>query len=188
MENLNWKEIPLEGQSGLIDALRTIKDPRSRFGKSQDLAGLLALSFCAVVNGSNSYEAISDWGKALTTEELHKFSLKRPPSASLYQKTFRILDTEHIEQVVMKWLLEKEGLCNKIIAFDGKTNRGSKSVICKGVHLVTAVLHGTKEIIYQRQVEEKSNEIPALREMLGEMNPSKCVITADALHTNVETA
>jgi len=188
MEKLNWTEIPLEGDNSLIDAFRKVKDPRSRFGKSLDLAGILAVSFCAIATGSNSYEAISDWGKSLTTEQLAKFGLKRPPSASFLQKTFRILDNENIETVLIDWLIESdETLVGKIIAFDGKTNRGSRTATNKGIHLVTAILHDKKEIIYQKRVSSKSNEIPALRDMVKEMNLNGATITADAAHTNAET-
>ena len=189
MEELTWQEIPLRGNNGLIDAFSKIKDPRSRFGKSINLSGLLALSFCAIALGNNSYDAISDWGKSLKEKELEQFELKKAPSASIFQKTFRLLNSEEIEKILFDWLINtSDSLLNKIIAFDGKTNRGSKSTLNKGVHLLTAVLHDKKEIIFQKRVSSKSNEIPAMREMLNEMGPKSCVITADAAHTNGKTA
>lgn len=189
MEELTLKEIPITGNNGLIEAFSTVEDPRSRFGRSIKLTGILSLAFCAIALGNNSYEAISDWGKSLSKNELEKFGLKKPISTSILQKTFRLLDIEAIEKVLMNWLINtSEGLLNKIIAFDGKTNRGSRSRFNKGLHLVTAILHDKKEIIFQKRVSAKSNEIPAVREMLNDIKPINCIITADAAHTNTKTA
>jgi len=43
-------------------------------------------------------------------------------------------------------------------------------------------------VIAQEAVKEKSNEIPALRSMLKDKDIEGCIITADAMHTQKETA
>ncbi|WP_420895852.1 ISAs1 family transposase [[Actinomadura] parvosata] len=73
------------------------------------------------------------------------------------------------------------------LAVDGKTLRGSRTG--NGVtHLPAAIRHDTQTVLAQRQVEAKSNEIPAFAPLLCGLDLSAMVITADALHTQAEHA
>ena len=68
------------------------------------------------------------------------------------------------------------------LAVDGKTLRGSRTG--EGVtHLLAATRHDTQIVVAQRQVEAKSNEIPAFTPLLSEVDLTHTVVTADALHT-----
>jgi hypothetical protein len=53
-----------------------------------------------------------------------------------------------------------------VIAIDGKTVRGARSKAGKAPHLVAALAHGIGAVLGQVAVEEKSNEIPVVRELL----------------------
>ena len=87
----------------------------------------------------------------------------------------------------MKWV---EGLNPNakelvIVSADGKTIRGSnnKELNEKARHIVSLFLSDNKLVLTQNQVEDKSNEIPALIEVLDNLNLTNCVITVDAMHT-----
>ena len=71
-----------------------------------------------------------------------------------------------------------------MIAIDGKTVRGAKSKDGKAPHLVAALAHGIGAVLGQVAVEEKSNEIPAVRDLLKAFaSLASAVITIDAMHT-----
>jgi hypothetical protein len=53
-----------------------------------------------------------------------------------------------------------------VIAIDGETVRGPKSKGGKAPHLVAALAHGIGAVLGQVAVDEKSSEIPAVRELL----------------------
>jgi sulfur relay (sulfurtransferase) complex TusBCD TusD component (DsrE family) len=63
--------------------------------------------------------------------------------------------------------------------------RGSSNKIRneKARHIVSLFLSQEKITLAQTQVEDKSNEIPALLELLDALKLDNCVITMDALHT-----
>jgi len=63
--------------------------------------------------------------------------------------------------------------------------RGSKNKIRneKARHIVSLFLSEQKITLAQTKVDEKSNEIPALLELLESLKLENCVITVDALHT-----
>jgi hypothetical protein len=75
------------------------------------------------------------------------------------------------------------------VALDGKTSRGASNT--KGghkVHLFAALVHGTRAVIAQRGVDEKSNEIPQVKPLLADLDLQGAIITADAMHTQTATA
>ena len=76
-----------------------------------------------------------------------------------------------------------------MIAIDGKTVRGAKDKSGKAPHLVAALAHGIGAVLGQVAVEEKSNEIPAVRDLLKAFaSLAGAVITIDAMHTQSDTA
>ena len=182
----------LSDQCKIVDVFNSIKDPRSKFGKQFNLGSILAVAFRAILCGCNSYEAIHDWCKSLSEKELLLFNLGKPraPSPSFFQKTFRLMNMHEIEIMLMNWFSEYKTIINKIIALDGKFNRGSKSVVNhdRGVLLLTMVIHDCKEVVFQTQAAPGVGEITAAREMLDYADIKNCIITADAAHTQELTA
>ena len=76
-----------------------------------------------------------------------------------------------------------------VIAIDGKAVRGAKDKSGKAPHLVAALAHGIGAVLGQAAVETKSNEIPAVRDLLKAFaSLAGAVITIDALHTQNDTA
>ena len=88
--------------------------------------------------------------------------------------------------------LEKEAEEVKVIAVDGKTSRGSKRNktdrdAVKAVHTVSAYSTDHGLCLSEKVVDEKTNEIPAVRDLLDITNVSGCIVTWDALNTQKET-
>jgi predicted transposase YbfD/YdcC len=74
-------------------------------------------------------------------------------------------------------------------AIDGKAVRGAKGKDGKAPHLVAALAHGIGAVLGQVAVDAKSNEIPAVRDLLKTFaSLAGAVITIDALHTQSDTA
>ena len=76
-----------------------------------------------------------------------------------------------------------------MIAIDGKAVRGARDSTGKAPHLVAALAHGIDAVLGQVAVDAKSNEIPAVRDLLKAFTSlAGAVITIDALHTQSDTA
>ena len=52
----------------------------------------------------------------------------------------------------------------------------------KACHLVSAFEVGSALVLGHVEVEDKSNEIPAVERLLGELGLRGCVVTVDAMH------
>ena len=58
----------------------------------------------------------------------------------------------------------------------------------KPLHIVTAHVGELKLSLAQQTVDEKSNEIPAVRELIELLDIEGCMVVADAMHCQKETA
>ena len=76
------------------------------------------------------------------------------------------------------------------ISFDGKTIRstGKMEKYESPMHIVSAHIAELGITLGQQTVYEKSNEIPAVRELLGLLKLEGCMVVADALNCQKETA
>jgi predicted transposase YbfD/YdcC len=76
-----------------------------------------------------------------------------------------------------------------VIAIDGKAVRGAREKNGTAPHLVAALTHGIGTVLGQVAVAAKSNEIPAVRQLLKAFaDLAGAVVTMDAMHTQTDTA
>ena len=66
--------------------------------------------------------------------------------------------------------------------------RGARTSKDPAPHLLAALDHATGAVLTQQRVAGKSNEIPALRELLEPLDLDGAVVSADAMHTQVDSA
>jgi hypothetical protein len=96
------------------------------------------------------------------------------------------VDGDEVDDLVGQWLCSQSQ--DRVVAVDGKTLRGSAGADGKQVHLVSAFLQHERMVIGQRQVDKKSNEITAFKPLLEPLDLEGKVVTADAMHTQMENA
>ncbi len=104
---------------------------------------------------------------------------------------FRILDTEQLQHCLSAWV-EHLQFCleGQTVAIDGKTLRGSHNNAgsVKPLHVVNVWANSVNFCLGQISVTKKSNEIPAVQELLSILNLKGAVVTADAMHCQQKTA
>jgi DDE_Tnp_1-associated/Transposase DDE domain len=176
----------------LLDLLAQVPDPRKRRGRRHGLAGLLAVGIAAVIAGSRSFAAIGQWAADAGPEVLAMLGAARGPAEeSTFRRAFALVSADVLDRVLSAWLHTRvmQAGGRLVIAIDGKTVRGAKSKGGKAPHLVAALAHGIGAVLGQVAVEEKSNEIPAVRDLLKSFaSLAAAVITIDAMHTQSDTA
>lgn len=177
----------------LLSVLGKVPDPRDPRGVRYPLSGVLAIAVCAVVCGARSFAAIGDWALELGAEQLDRLGLQRAPVESTMRKLLARLDAVALDRqlAVLAWCRTRHIAGRRVIAIDGKTVRGARTAAIQAPHLIAALDHRTGVVLGQNQVAAKSNEIPAVRDLLAGFDPvdlHRCVITADAMHTQDDTA
>jgi len=177
----------------LLVCLSQVPDPRDRRGVRYPLAGLLAVAVGAVMAGARSFAAGGQWARALTSDDLAALGLGGAPEASGLRKLFARLDTAALDLALAchAWTRVRQVQGRTLVAVDGKTVRGARSPARAAPHLVAALDQRTGAVVGQVAVADRSNEIPAVRDLLAGFDPADlqgAVVTADAMHTQNDTA
>ena len=98
------------------------------------------------------------------------------------------LDANRLDAHLGQWVARQQLRPGVAVAVDGKSLRRSHGAGQAAPHLLSAVLHQEAVVVAQMNVEEKTNEIPKLPALLAPLPLQGTVVTADALHTQKETA
>jgi hypothetical protein len=177
--------IPAARSQYLLDLLAQVPDPRKRRGRRHPLAGLLAVGIAAVIAGSKSFAAIGQWAADAGTDVLAGLGAARGPAEeSTFRCAFAMISADLLDQVLGTWLWTRSVQVSGrlVIAVDGKAVRGAKGRDGQAPHLVAALAHGIGAVLGQAAVTAKSNEIPAVRDLLKAFTDlAGAVITIDAL-------
>jgi len=82
-----------------------------------------------------------------------------------------------------------EGMAAMTISFDGKTVRstGKMDRYDSSLHIICAHLAELGITLAGLKTDGKSNEILAVRELIGMLEVAGCIIVADAMHCQKET-
>jgi predicted transposase YbfD/YdcC len=172
-------------------AVSVVPDPRKKRGRRHALTGLLAVGIAAVIAGPRSFAAIGQWAADAGPEVLAALGAARGAAEeSTFRRAFTLVSPDVLDRVLGAWLWTRavQAGGRLVIAIDGKTVRGAKNKAGKAPHLVAALAHGIGAVLGQVAVEAKSNEIPAVRDLLKAFaGLASAVITIDAMHTQSDT-
>ena len=184
--------IPAARSQYLLELLAQVPDPRRKRGRRHPLAGLLAVGIAAVIAGSKSFAAIGQWAAEAGPEVLAGLGAARGPAEeSTFRRAFALVSPDVLDRVLGAWLHTRAARVSGrlVIAIDGKTVRGARDKNGKAPHLVAALAHSIGAVLGQVAVDAKSNEIPAVRDLLTAFaDLAGAVITIDAMHTQHDTA
>ncbi|MDR3584252.1 MAG: ISAs1 family transposase [Desulfosporosinus sp.] len=176
----------------LIESFEGLVDPRNHDDILHKLIDIIAITILAMMCGANGWNEIELFGKS--KESWLRTFLELPngiPSHDTFNRVFSRLDPKEFHQCFMEWVsLLYEKVSREIVALDGKTVRRSKgtSKNQKPIHVVSAWANTNKLVLGQLNVNEKSNEITAIPELLKMLDINGCIITIDAMGTQTEIA
>jgi hypothetical protein len=180
----------------LVDVFALPKDQRHGHGLRHRQRSVLACAALATLMGASGYQAFEDLCSKLTQRQLRALGCARrdageyyAPSDSTFFRVLNQVDAAQFEQLVDAWLLTQEISVLARLAVDGKVLRGSGRRDGKPLQLLSAVSHRLRLTLAQVPIEEKSNEIPALKPLLQSLpNLEGSLITADAMHCQQESS
>lgn len=179
----------------LLDRFAVLPDSRHGHGLRHRQRFVLACAAVSTLMGACGYRAFENTCKKFTQRQLKALGCLRreeiyyPPSDSTFQRVLSRIDSAGFASIVGSWLAEQEIGAVAQLAIDGKVLRGSGRHDGKPLQLLSAVTHQLRLTLDQIPIEEKSNEIPALKPLLERIRPPPgTLITADAMHCQQESA
>lgn len=179
-----------------MQVLCEITDNRQARGKRHSLSAILALSIAAMLCGYRSYSAIAEWGRNYGEEFLEAlgFTNSKPPCAATFFNVYRKLDQVELESKLGSWaealvqLTREETEAVEQVCIDGKTLRGSRKQGAPAAHVLSAFGSRLGMTLGQFAVDDKTNEIGVIVQLLKELTLADKVVTCDALLTQREVA
>lgn len=169
-----------------------IDDPRYHHSPPHLLLDIITIALCAIISGANDWEAVAAFGRA--KEAWLRTFLRLPngiPSADTFERVFAQIDPHQFQASFMRWVAAISHLkAGEVVAIDGKTLRGSDDPRNdrKAIHMVSAWASQNHLVLGQVKVDDKSNEITAIPELLRLLALPGCIVTLDALGCQTEIA
>ncbi len=174
----------LRPKTTISEHFSDLKDPRVERTKLHKLIDFIPITICAVISGADTWGDIELYGST-KYKWLKKF-LELPngiPSHDTFARVFARLEPEQLQQCFLKWIQSISQITfGEIVAIDGKTLRHSydKSSNKRAIHMVSAWATANQLVLGQVKVDDKSNEITAIPELLKVLSLSGCIVTIDA--------
>jgi predicted transposase YbfD/YdcC len=172
----------------------TLKDPRLDRRKRHLLIDVITIAICGVVCGCDDWQQIAVFGKNRKDWLGQFLQLSNGiPSHDTFERVFDRIDPAAFGRCFRAWT---NALCDalalKHIAIDGKTLRGSGrasgTAKLKPLHLVSAWASAQQLTLGQVAVDDKSNEITAIPELLDLLCIKGALVTIDAMGCQKEIA
>ena len=165
----------------------SMTDPR-RTNKGKflyPLQEILFLTIASVISGADNWTAISRFGNA-KLEWLRKYYPYEngTPSHDILGDLFARIDHKEFSCCFTNWIRSISAHTNgEVIAIDGKTicNSNENASGKSAIHVVSAYASANHLCLGQEVVEQKSNEITAIPELLKILDIKGCIITIDAM-------
>lgn len=187
---IDVEKLPLRGEGSLLEEFEALPDFRKARGKRFQLWSILSIAACATLSGARSFVAMAQWASEVPRDVLLRLGCRRkkPPSEKTYRRVVNAIGAERFEETVGQWFARQTALRGEGISIDGKTVRGSADGEAPATHLLSACTHQEGVVLAQERVSEKTNEIPCVVPLLNDLDIEGSVVTADAMHTQKETA
>lgn len=170
-----------------------LSDSRQQGKVKYNLVEVVVMAIIAVTAGAEHWNEIAMYCKnkeEMLKTEFHLELANGTPTDDTFQRIFAIIKPKEFEKCFMNWVKSVIKVTDKeIVSVDGKTLRGSQDTENNSdvIHMVSAWANSAGVVLGQIRVNEKSNEIPAVPELLDCIDVKNCVITSDAMSCQKKT-
>jgi predicted transposase YbfD/YdcC len=167
----------------LVECLEEIPDPRVKRRRRHKLVDILVIGLCSIITGGEGFNDMALFGK-IKRDWLKTF-LALPhgiPSHDTFNRVFSALDPHRFLDCFVRWV---QGICpalaGDVVAIDGKALRRALDEGDAIPYMVSAWASENGLALGQVKVNDKSNEIAAIPELLQVLDLQGSIVTIDAM-------
>lgn len=178
----------------MMTCFEEVETDRPYNGYKYSVKDTITIAILGSLCGLRNVSQIHQWAASehVRTFLKEKWSIEKVPCYYWMLCLMKIIKPASLNECFKRWaeaLLPHE--TEKLtIAIDGKTVRSTANMCSyeHPLHIISAQLSELGVTLGQESVEDKSNEIPAVQKLIEELNLHGCMVVADALNCQKETA
>ena len=188
------KEIEISKLKELKEKSKMLKDERQKGKIVYKIWDIVVVVILAVLADCNEWEEIADYARD-EKDFLKKF-LKLTggiPTAKTYERVISLIDSQELNKIFVDFIKDIQFMDDiyfkDILSFDGKVDKGSsrkKGYIVeetKPLNVLNVYSDKLQMCIDQEMIEEKTNEITAIPDVIKRLDLTNVICTWDALNT-----
>ena len=171
----------------VLSAFAGLTDPRVARTRRYPLGDLLLITLCGLLCGADSLVSICRWATFHKEWLQSRLNIGAIPSHDTLGRVLAKLDTRQLAQVLTDWnnqLWQAVKKDRDVVAFDGKRIKGAAN----NLNLVTAWASRVQLTLGLIDGGKGAEEQEAMRTLLQVVDVKGCLVTADAMHTQTQTA
>ncbi len=178
----------------LQDFFEEVETTREYDGYYYSISEAISIVVLGSLCGLKNVSQIHQWADSDRTREFlkEKFGIERIPCYYWLLTLLKMVKPESLNRCLIKWAAKMlpENRAGLTLSVDGKTVRSTEKMknYTHPLHVVSAQLSELGITFASKSVGGKSNEIPAVQELLKELDIAGCLVVADALNCQRETA
>ena len=174
----------------LCERFEILEDPRDIRGKKYKLIDILIMTIYGLLCGLKDYVNIADFMKLKEDYFTKLLNLENgTPSHDCLSDVFAVIDSKKFMEIFIEWTKDIVKIkTGKKISIDGKAIKSATDKINNGniPYIVSAFIGELGISIGQVKVDDKSNEITAIPDLLDLLDLEGATITIDAIGTQEE--
>ncbi len=173
----------------LYNHFEILEDPRDIRGKRHELVNILIMTIYGILCGYTDFTNLADFLKVYEDYFTSLLNLENgTPSHDTLSNVFSIIDSKKFLQVFIDWIKEIIKDNGIHLSIDGKAIKSARDKINGGntPYIVSAFLSDIGISVGQVKVDNKSNELTAIPELIRLLDIEGKIITIDAIGTQEE--
>jgi hypothetical protein len=183
----------MDKTNGITEYFAEVETNQEHNGYFCSVGEALTIVILGTLCGLRNTSQIHQWASHTRVSEFlaKHFSIETVPCYYWLLCLLKIIKPKSLNECFMNWVQSfiPDGIKGLTLSFDGKAIRstGKMSKYKNSLHIVSAHIAELGITFGQETVDEKSNEIPAVRNLIGLMKIEGCIVVADAHHRKKET-
>ena len=178
----------------LTDFFEEVETTEEYNGYFCSIAEAISIVVLGSLCGLKNVSQIHQWAASERVSEFlkEKFGISHIPCYYWLLVLLKMVKTETLNQCLMKWAAQflPADRSRTTLSLDGKTIRSTNGMknMDTPLHIISAQICELGITLASKSVDEKSNEIPAVQDLLAQMDIEGCIVVADALNCQQKTA
>lgn len=178
----------------IVEYFEEVETEQEYNGYYYSVAEAISITVLGSLCGLKSVSQIHQWATDERIREFLKenYSIERIPCYYWLLSLLKLVKPESLDRCLRECVERQlpEDRRGLTVAVDGKTIRSTDKMqgYKDPLHIISAQLSELGMTFGSKSVSGKSNEIPAVQELLGELDIEGCLVVADAMNCQKETA